>query len=98
MDEEEIHLEDVVIMPVEDSLDLHTFQPREVKDLLDDYLEAAVEKGFIEVTIIHGKGSGVLRQKVQSILKKHPLVSDFRQADENWGATIVELRGKSERE
>ena len=87
--------EEIVVMPIEDSLDLHTFVPREVKNLLDDYLEAACEKGFEEVRIIHGKGTGVLRERVQAILRKHPLVASFQQADEprgGWGATIAVLR------
>ncbi len=84
-----------IVFPIEDTLDLHTFRPAEVKDLLDDYLEGACSKGFEEVLIIHGKGSGVLRQRVQSILGKHPLVLGFRQADAShggWGATVVFLR------
>ena len=84
-----------IVIPIEDSLDLHTFRPAEVKDLLDDYLEGACNKGFEEVLIIHGKGSGVLRQRVQSILGKHPLVLGFRQPDASrggWGATVVFLR------
>ncbi len=87
--------EQIVVMPIEDSLDLHTFRPREVADLLDDYLRAACERGLREVRIIHGKGTGVLQQRVCAILKKHPLVVSFRQADETaggWGATLVVLR------
>ncbi len=87
--------EEVVYAPIEDSIDLHTFQPREVKNLLHDYLEAACEKGFREVRIIHGKGTGVLRNKVQSILKNHPLVDSFITADPfrgGWGATVVSLK------
>ena len=86
--------ENVVVLPIEDSLDLHTFQPREVKELLDDYLEAACEKGFREVLIIHGKGQGVLRERVHAILKKHPRVLSLRQADASrggWGATVAVL-------
>ena len=81
-----------MVLPIEDSLDLHTFQPREVKELLDDYLEAACEKGFREVLIIHGKGEGVLRRRVQAILKKHPRVLSLHQADASsggWGATVA---------
>ena len=52
--------EEPIVVPIESSIDLHTFQPREVKDLLDDYLEAASAKGFEEVCIIHGKGGGSL--------------------------------------
>ena len=84
-----------IIVPVEDWLDLHTFRPREVKDLLYDYLEAAHEKGFRNVRLIHGKGTGTLRQLVHSVLEKHPLVESFRQADEldgGWGATVAVLR------
>jgi len=87
--------EDAMVLPIEDSLDLHTFQPREVKELLDDYLEAACEKGFREVLIIHGKGQGVLRRRVQTILKKHPRVLSLHQADASgggWGATVAVLK------
>ena len=87
-----------VVLPIEDTLDLHSFQPQEVKELLDDYLEAAYEKGFREVLIIHGKGSGVLRQRVLSILKKHPLVVAMHQpyaAGGGWGATAVVLKSEA---
>lgn len=87
--------EDIVRLPIEDSIDLHTFRPNEVKDLLNDYLEAAVEKGFDEVRIIHGKGIGVLRRLVHGVLKSHPLVISFREAGVDaggWGATIAVLR------
>jgi DNA-nicking Smr family endonuclease len=89
-------LQNVIVLPIEDSLDLHTFRPREVKELLNDYLEAAHEKGFREVVIIHGKGQGILRQRVCAILERHPLVLSFRQADAGsggWGATVAVLRG-----
>ncbi|MHC1745437.1 MAG: Smr/MutS family protein [Syntrophobacteraceae bacterium] len=87
--------DDIVVVPIEDSIDLHTFQPREVKDLLDDYLRAAMEKGFREVTVIHGKGTGVLRERVHSVLRKHPRVVGFKQAEAvggGWGATVVSLK------
>jgi len=86
--------EEPIVLSIEDSLDLHTFQPREVKELLDDYLEAACAKGFREVRIIHGKGQGILRERVHSILKRHPLVVSLHQADATgggWGATVVVL-------
>ncbi len=89
--------DEVFEYPIEDSIDLHTFRPSEVKDLLDDYLEAARNKGFEEVRIIHGKGTGALRLTVHSILQKHPLVTSFREAghgEGGWGATIVVLRKK----
>lgn len=84
-----------IAVPVEDSLDLHTFRPGEVRELLDDYLTAASEKGFREVRIIHGKGTGQLKRRVLSILERHPLVAALRQAESSrggWGATIVTLK------
>jgi dsDNA-specific endonuclease/ATPase MutS2 len=90
--------DEIVNLPVEDVLDLHSFKPGEVKDLLHDYLEAAYDKGFEEVRIIHGKGIGVLCRTVQSVLKTHALVLSFRQADAGgggWGATIAVLRRKN---
>jgi dsDNA-specific endonuclease/ATPase MutS2 len=78
-----------------DELDLHTFRPRDVPELVPDYLEEAAARGFREVRIVHGKGTGVLRTTVHAILERHPLVESFRLADERrggWGATIVFLR------
>jgi len=86
---------EIIEFPIEDSIDLHTFRPGEVRDLLNDYLEAADEKGFDEVRIIHGKGTGVLRRIVHEALKRHPLVISFREAGPEaggWGATIAVLR------
>ena len=91
--------DETIQYPVEDSIDLHTFRPKEVKDLLNDYLEEASGKGFEEVRIIHGKGIGVLRRIVHSVLKSHPLVISFREADSQaggWGATIAVLGKKGE--
>jgi DNA-nicking Smr family endonuclease len=82
-------------VPITDELDLHTFHPREVKDLVDEYLRAAAEKGFAEVRIVHGKGTGTLRRTVHALLERHPLVAGFRLADARsgaWGATLVSLR------
>jgi dsDNA-specific endonuclease/ATPase MutS2 len=93
--------EEPIVVPIEGSIDLHTFQPREVKDLLDDYLEAASAKGFEEVRIIHGKGSGTLKARVLSILSSHPLVESFRDAEAHhggWGATSVVLKRDSVRD
>ncbi|MEW6350812.1 MAG: Smr/MutS family protein [Thermodesulfobacteriota bacterium] len=82
-------------------LDLHTFQPREVSELLDDYLQACVDKGILDVRIIHGKGKGILRDRVRSILKRHALVDAFSEAPleaGSWGATLVRLKPGSWRE
>ncbi|MBN2373398.1 Smr/MutS family protein [bacterium] len=83
-----------VHIPITDSLDLHTFQPKEVKMLLEDYLEECHRLGFSEVRIIHGKGTGTLRQIVHSALKRSSLVKSFHTATPDagsWGATIVKL-------
>jgi len=91
--------DEIIQYPIEDSIDLHTFRPNEVKDLLNDYLEAAAEKGFEEVRIVHGKGAGVLRRIVHSVLKAHPLVISFREAGHDaggWGATIAALRKRTQ--
>ena len=81
-------------IPVEDVLDLHTFSPRDAERLVPHYLSLCLEKGIFEVRIIHGKGSGMLREKVHSILRRLPEVLYFGLAPEEagqWGATIVRL-------
>jgi dsDNA-specific endonuclease/ATPase MutS2 len=87
--------DEIIQYPIEGSIDLHTFRPNEVKDLLNDYLEAACDKGLDEVRIIHGKGIGVQRQIVHAVLQNHPLVVSFREAGPEaggWGATIALLK------
>ena len=82
-------------IPIGDVLDLHTFRPEEVPDLLTDYFSECMEAGIHTVRVIHGKGKGILKQRVRSILSKHPLVQSFKDAPSErggWGATIVELK------
>lgn len=84
-----------VEIPVDGVLDLHSFQPREVKDLIPHYLAACRKKGILQVRIIHGKGSGSMRETVHAILKRLPEVLSFSLAGGDaggWGATIVVLR------
>ena len=91
---EDMHMQPQVV-PIDGVLDLHTFSPKEVPDLLVDYLTACQEKEIFNVRIIHGKGKGVLRAKVHALLKKNPLVAGFSTAPEaagGWGATLVELK------
>jgi hypothetical protein len=88
----------VVELPVEDSIDLHSFPPRDVPDVVDAYLEVAAKKGFPEVRLIHGRGIGVQRDRVQKLLARHPLVSGFHDAPPDrggWGATVVYLKRKA---
>jgi dsDNA-specific endonuclease/ATPase MutS2 len=88
----------VVVVEIEDSLDLHTFAPREVKSVVEEYLGLAAEKGFAEVRIIHGKGTGTLRRTVESVLGRHPAVESWRTGgagEGSWGATMVKLKKPS---
>ncbi|HRY48665.1 MAG TPA: Smr/MutS family protein [Candidatus Paceibacterota bacterium] len=85
---------DSIELPIEGELDLHTFRPQDVKDLVVDYLDACARKGIGSVRIIHGKGTGALRETVHGVLRRHPRVRHFRLAGElmgGWGATLVEL-------
>jgi dsDNA-specific endonuclease/ATPase MutS2 len=83
------------VVPIEDHLDLHTFQPSDIPDVVRDYLEEAARLGFREVRLIHGKGIGVQRERVRQVLASHPRVEHFADAPAgrgHWGATIVRLR------
>ncbi len=82
-------------IPIEESIDLHTFSPKEVVSVVGEYLEEAARHGFTEVRIVHGRGTGVQRQAVRSALARHPLVEAFADAPPQaggWGATVVRLR------
>lgn len=84
-----------VKIPIEDVLDLHTFQPQDIPDLLEDYLSECLKSGIYAVRIIHGKGKGIQKKRVQGILEKNPMVASFSDAPPEaggWGATLVTLR------
>ncbi len=88
-------MNDFIAQPINGVLDLHTFQPGEVKDLVPEYLAECQKRGILQVRIIHGKGIGTLRRTVQSILEKLAYVDSFKTAEDDaggWGATIVTLR------
>ena len=90
-------MDDATELPIDGVLDLHTFQPRDVKPLVGDYLDACRERGILDVRIIHGKGIGMLRDTVHKVLRGRQDVEDFRLADETrggWGATLVKLRAR----
>ena len=78
-------------IPIEDSMDLHAFQARDVPIVVEEYLYQAVQRGFREVRIIHGRGIGVQREIVRSIIGKHPDVVSYRDAPDR-GSTYVTLR------
>jgi DNA-nicking Smr family endonuclease len=85
-------VEDAHPVPVDGTLDLHAFQPRDIASVVAEYLIAAHAAGLREVRLIHGRGTGVQRGIVQSVLEKHPLVSSFCDApDAHLGATIANL-------
>lgn len=85
---------DALILPIDGILDLHAFRPQDVPSVVEEYLLACTEKGLLEVRIIHGKGKGVLRRTVHSLLERHPLVLGFSldSGNSGWGATVVHLR------
>ena len=81
--------------PIEDSLDLHPFAPKDVRPVVEEYLKEAAARGFREVRLIHGRGIGLQRASVQGLLAGHPLVERFFDAPPDrggWGATLVTLR------
>jgi len=88
---------DPVILQIQDVLDLHTFKPEDIPDLLFDYLSACIDANISSVRIIHGKGQGILKMRVQNLLRKTPLVASFKDAPPEaggWGATLVELKSR----
>ncbi len=84
-----------VHMPIDGVLDLHTFKPGEIGSLVPEYLKECHKQGIYHIRIIHGKGTGSLRQGVHKILSRLKMVESFKLGDEtsgSWGATLVELK------
>ena len=80
-------------IPIEGVLDLHTFNPSDIKSVVEEYVTAAWERGLREVRLIHGRGRGIQRGIVQQVLERHPLVVEFWDAPESHlGATVARLR------
>jgi dsDNA-specific endonuclease/ATPase MutS2 len=81
--------------PIDGTLDLHTFHPRDVKDLVPDYIAECIDRDIMQVRIVHGKGTGAMRETVHAILRKLDAVVDFKLGGSGggeWGATIVMLK------
>ena len=96
-DGEEAFPQRPVAMPITGELDLHSFRPQDLGELIPDYIEECRAKGIYKIRIVHGKGIGHVRRSVEAILARHPDVESFAQASEQmggWGATIVTLRAK----
>ncbi len=90
--------DDVAVVEIEDSIDLHGFQPRDIPDVVVSYIEAAFDKGYREVRLIHGRGKGVQRSRVQQVLQSSPYVDSYRDAPATrggWGATVAWLKPPS---
>ena len=91
--------EQPIEIPITDVLDLHSFAPKEVADVVRSYLDEAVEKGFHQVRIIHGRGIGAQRKTVRTVLGRDPRVESFSDATPDaggWGATLVTFRNPSD--
>ena len=92
-------MDEPIQLPIDGVLDLHTFKPREIGDLIPQYLAACQERGVFQVRIIHGKGIGNLRRTVHAMLSRHPEVISFTLDHPQyggWGATLVRLRPPQE--
>ncbi len=85
---------ETVVLPLADTLDLHSFPPRQIADLVRAWLDEVHQHGFLEVRIIHGKGIGVQREIVRTLLERDPRVASFGDAADagGWGATRVTFR------
>lgn len=98
-DDEDPNVPEMIELPIDGTLDLHTFSPADVKDLVPAYIEECVGRDILQIRIIHGKGTGTLRRIVHSILDAHPHVIRYWQEEGTgggWGATVVALAPRSQ--
>lgn len=87
-----------VEIPITDTLDLHPFRPGEIRDVAREYLIEAHARGFTQVRLIHGRGIGVQRERIRSLLRELDFVVDFQDADPSgggWGSTVVLMASNS---
>jgi DNA-nicking Smr family endonuclease len=92
---------EALVVGLGDTLDLHTFQPKELPSLLDEFIRVSQKEGLLLVKIVHGKGTGALRRRVRGLLAHDPRVANFYNAQPKsggWGATVVELKARQEGE
>lgn len=88
--------DEAFVIPIETELDLHAFRPRDVVPAAADYLGAAHERGFSDVRLVHGRGTGAQRAAIHQLLSTHPLVESFRDDPaSHLGATLVHLKRHS---
>jgi DNA-nicking Smr family endonuclease len=95
MKEPESPFTEPIVLPIEDSIDLHAFHPKDIPSVVEEYLEQCGQGGLTEVRIIHGRGTGVQRNIVRSILQRHPRVLSYQDAPAEaggWGATVIFLK------
>jgi DNA-nicking Smr family endonuclease len=95
LEDSESPFSEPVVVPLEDFIDLHSFAPGDIASVVAEYLAQCIDADFSEVRIIHGKGKGVQRDIVRSLIEKHPAVASFHEAPieaGGWGATLVVLR------
>ena len=88
-------VDEPIEIPITDTLDLHPFRPEEIKDVAREYLSEAHARGFRQVRLIHGRGIGVQRERIRSLLESLDFVEAFHDADGSgggWGATVVLLK------
>jgi DNA-nicking Smr family endonuclease len=95
IDDDDQMMPETIEVPIDGVLDLHTFHPRDLRTLIPDYLGECVARGIFSVRIIHGKGTGAVRESVHALLKRDARVERFALADAHaggWGATLVDLK------